>query len=124
LQGFISPSTSLKERTSQERKPDETTEIRHWSEGIGLVSDFFPGDGADVLASYTILGGSGYFPLAVGNVWEYEFEDVLTPVGVGPISVNLLYPCVPNLYRYTPAAAERPVSSRPSQVSVCRPAAR
>ena len=76
--------------------PDETTEIRHWSEGIGLVSDFFPGDGADVLASYTILGGSGYFPLAVGNSWEYEFEDVLTPVGDGPIAVNLLYPCVPN----------------------------
>ncbi len=76
--------------------PEILTSIRHFATGIGLLSDFFPGDGADILASFSIMGGSGYFPLAVGNTWSYTFDDVLSPVGDIPISQNLLFPSFPN----------------------------
>lgn len=75
--------------------PSTFTEVRHWVQGIGLIRDFFPADGADILTSYFIAGGSGYLPLAVGNWWEYDFDDV-SAVGDLPISANLLYPSVPN----------------------------
>jgi len=76
--------------------PGLTTEIRHFVQGVGLVSDFFPGDGADVLNSFSVVGGSGYMPLAVGNWWEFDWADNATPAGDQPLALNLLYPSVPN----------------------------
>lgn len=78
--------------------PGTFSEVRHFTQGVGLMRDLFPGDGADVLDSYFIAGGSGYFPLAVGNWWEYLWdEDVpISAAGDLPGSMNLLYPSVPN----------------------------
>lgn len=77
--------------------PSTFTEVRHFTQGVGLMRDFFPGDGADILESYFIAGGSGYFPLAIGNWWEYAWEeDSISAVGDLPNSMNLLYPSVPN----------------------------
>ena len=76
--------------------PSTINEVMHWVDGVGMISDYYPGDGADVLTSYNIAGGSGYFPLAVGNWWEWDFILVASPVGDTPAPATLLYPCVPN----------------------------
>jgi len=77
-------------------EPETFTEVRNWVLGVGLVGDFFPSDGTDVLTSFNIVGGTGYFPLAIGNTWSYGFIDVLSPADDTPVSVSLLYPCAPN----------------------------
>lgn len=50
-----------------------------FADGVGWVrSDYYdvdaqgnPYDGHEELSSYSIVGGSGYFPLAVGNTWSF-----------------------------------------------------
>jgi hypothetical protein len=76
--------------------PETVTEVRSWADGIGLVGDHWPGQGTDVLTSFSIVGGTGYFPMAVGNTWTFGWVDELSSVGHTPLSVNLLYPCAPN----------------------------
>jgi hypothetical protein len=55
-----------------------------FSSGFGLVRDldFFVGSVAITwqtdLISHNLAGGSGFFPLAVGNIWDYE--ETLLPV--------------------------------------------
>jgi hypothetical protein len=54
--------------------PGRTTRF-HWADGVGLVreaqylmGEFVEGDD---LTSHTIVGGSGLFPRAAGNLWVY-----------------------------------------------------
>jgi len=77
-------------------EPDTFTEVRYWSEGVGLVADFWPGQGTDILIDFNIVGGTGYFPLAVGNTWSFGWLDELSPVDGAPLALNLLHACSPN----------------------------
>lgn len=76
--------------------PDTFTEVRSWAQGVGLVADSWPGDGTDVLTGFNIVGGEGYFPMAVGNTWSYGWLEATTPVDVTHLSLNLLHACTPN----------------------------
>jgi len=55
-----------------------------FSSGVGLVreDDFYEGttpvDWRFELQSFSLAGGSGFFPLAVGNVWQYG--EIILPV--------------------------------------------
>ncbi len=70
-------------------------EIAHFSSGTGLIREYFVKDlVVDELANFNIVGGSGYFPLAVGNWWE--FEGNVSAVDELPATPNLLYAAVPN----------------------------
>jgi hypothetical protein len=70
-------------------------EIAHFSSGTGLIREYFVNDlVVDELANFNIVGGSGYFPLAVGNWWE--FEGNVSAVDELPATPNLLYAAVPN----------------------------
>jgi hypothetical protein len=77
------------------------TEAQHFVSGIGLIRDYWliPQD-ADELVSYNIAGGSGHFPLAVGNWWEYQYNwdysYPLTPAGELPGTGHLLLGNAPN----------------------------
>jgi len=76
-------------------EPDAIAEIMSFAENVGLVQEYWPSDGVkDVLTDYNIAGGSGYFPLAVGNWWEYDESVVAVSQLTTP--ANILYPCAPN----------------------------
>ncbi len=57
--------------------PDSITGKMYLVKNVGWVRIIVRGGGVD-LASYSIAGGSGYFPLAVGNYWNFES----TPTGI------------------------------------------
>ena len=70
-------------------------EIAHFSSGTGLIREYFPNDQVvDEVTDFNIVGGSGYFPLAVGNWWE--FDGTISAVDDLPATPNLLYAAVPN----------------------------
>jgi len=81
-------------------RPDEDTDtysgVRYFGQGIGIVAEYWPEDGTDVLTDFSIVGGSGYFPMAVGNTWTYGWIDDTSPVGDAPLALNLLHACSPN----------------------------
>lgn len=75
--------------------PGFIVEKMYFVDGVGLVMEYWPQDGVeDALNSYTIVGGSGLFPLAVGNTWVYGFNEV--GVDDMPSRAGILHPCVPN----------------------------
>ena len=49
---------------------------------------------ASLLSRFFIAGGTGYFPLAVGNWWEYDVK--YTAADNLPTPANQLHSCVPN----------------------------
>jgi hypothetical protein len=74
------------------------SEIRRFVMGVGMISDswLITGD-EDLLVSYNIVGGSGYFPGAVGNWWEFVYNDLsTTPAGETPPVGHLLLGNAPN----------------------------
>lgn len=75
---------------------DEIAAIRYFADGVGLVAELFPGDDTDLMTSYDIVGGLGYFPLAVGNTWDYVSLSQGTPVGDTPTPGVVLHACSPN----------------------------
>ena len=77
-------------------EPDIVTEVRYWSEGVGLVADFWPEQGTDILTGFNIVGGTGYFPLAIGNTWSFGWLEATSPVDGAPLALNLLHACSPN----------------------------
>lgn len=78
-----------------DEEPDSVVETMFFVDGVGLVREYWPGDTTeDALTSFHIAGGSGYFPLAVGNWWEYESDAVA--VSDLPTSAAILHPSVPN----------------------------
>jgi hypothetical protein len=64
--------------------PGTVRESIWFSAGVGMVQerdytdDSVPGDWQMELIDHTVAGGSGYFPLAVGNTWMYK--ETLLPV--------------------------------------------
>lgn len=64
--------------------PGTVIESLWFSDGVGLVKerDFFdgptPSDWQAELLNYTIVGGSGFWPRSVGNVWNYK--ETILPV--------------------------------------------
>jgi hypothetical protein len=97
--------------------------VRYFVEGVGLVLDFWPWlSGAYVLQSYSLAGGSGPFPLAVGNWWEYlEQEGVYYPSAVdGEASVpaHLLLGNAPNPFNPATEIAFAMASAAHACVSV------
>jgi len=73
----------------------EVNEIAHFASGTGLIREYFVNDQVvDELTDFNIVSGSGYFPLAVGNWWE--FEGTISAVDDLPATGNLLHAAVPN----------------------------
>ena len=75
--------------------PGVDLEAIFFAADVGLITEFYFGEGEHLrLLNYSLMGGSGYFPLAVGNWWDYEvyFE----PGPVLPPALNLLHANVPN----------------------------
>jgi len=75
--------------------PGFIIEKMYFADGVGLVLEYWPQDGGeDALNSYNIVGGSGLFPMAIGNTWTFGFNEV----GVDdlPAQAGILHPCVPN----------------------------
>lgn len=56
--------------------PGTVVESMYFAFGVGFVRDegFLGGslDWQDELVSYSIAGGSGFFPLAIGNIWVHD----------------------------------------------------
>jgi len=65
--------------------PNDLYESMWYVNGIGFVRSqgFLNGeiDWTDDLRSYSIVGGSGFFPLAVGNTWDIQYEIVSSESG-------------------------------------------
>ncbi|MDX2475570.1 MAG: FlgD immunoglobulin-like domain containing protein [Candidatus Krumholzibacteria bacterium] len=75
--------------------PAVIIEEAYFVSGTGLIREYFPADSStDELNSFNVVGGSGYFPLAVGNWWEYD--QLASAVGDLPGTPNLLHAAVPN----------------------------
>lgn len=77
------------------------SETRHFAWGVGMVREAWPSDGwVDALTSYNVVGGSGYWPFAVGNWWEFEGQDASVDAvsGADDIlpAINLLHGNYPN----------------------------
>jgi len=58
----------------------------YWADGVGLVriaayNEFGEFDDASVLSTYTINGGTGLFPRAMGNEWNFTAGTVETETG-------------------------------------------
>jgi len=89
---FITASCAVRVDTD----PTHMTGYFSVADGVGIVRSFAM-DYLEVstLRSYYLVGGSGYFPLAVGNWWEYDVTYV-SAVEDPPASAHMLYPCVPN----------------------------
>jgi hypothetical protein len=100
-----------------------TSEIRHFAQGVGLVRGFWPALGeADLLLSYSLVGGTGNWPLAVGKWWEYELlEGVDYAVGVdgrAPAAAHLLQGAAPNPFNPTTEIAFALASAAHARLSV------
>jgi hypothetical protein len=65
--------------------PNDLYETMWFANGIGFVRSqgFLNGevDWTDDLATYSIVGGGGFFPLAVGNTWDIVYGIVSTERG-------------------------------------------
>jgi len=59
-----------------------------------MVFEHYFDEVAIELGSYSLAGGTGYFPLAAGNWWEYVLPG--TPVLNTPAVINLMHANVPN----------------------------
>jgi hypothetical protein len=100
-----------------------TNNVMHFAEGVGLVREFWPWIyGAHVLQSYSVVGGSGQFPLAVGNWWEYlEQWGVFYPTAVdaeAPLSAHLLLGNAPNPFNPATEIAFAMASTAHARMSV------
>lgn len=51
--------------------PDSLVFTSYFANNIGRIKGIYRGE-TGVLTSYTIVGGSGYYPLAIGNWWRTE----------------------------------------------------
>jgi hypothetical protein len=75
--------------------PGTDLELLYFAAGVGLVYETYLDELEEiVLQDYSLVGGSGYFPLAVGNWWE--FAIVSSSVGGVAPPVHLLRGNVPN----------------------------
>ena len=72
--------TCFKVDIARASNPNTITENLWFSSGTGLVRqyDTFPDDWQSDLQNVIITGGSGFFPLAVGNTWDYS--EISTPL--------------------------------------------
>ena len=107
LEGFTSitvPAGTFTAAHCQARPYDDEgqgfpiTENRYFVMGVGLVREnWLIAQDEDLLVSYNIVGGSGYFPGAVGNWWEFVYNDLsTTPAGETPAAGHLLLGNAPN----------------------------
>jgi hypothetical protein len=71
-------------------KPDSVTAMTYFSNNVGMVKGYVRNSNM-VLTSYFIKGGSGFFPLCVGNIWSFSSPTgVNTPVDPSrPFMLNL-----------------------------------
>lgn len=74
--------------------PEFDLEILSVAAGVGLVYEFYFDEVPIELGNYFLAGGTGYFPLAAGNWWEYVLPG--TPAPDTPAVINLLHANVPN----------------------------
>lgn len=100
-----------------------TNNVRHFADGVGLVREAWPWiSGANVLQSYSVVGGSGRFPLAVGNWWEFlQLWGVNYPTAVDgevPGSAHLLLGNAPNPFNPATEIAFAMASAAHACVSV------
>ena len=77
-------------------KPDSVIGIFYFSKNVGWVKMMVRG-GVSGLTSYSILGGSGYFPLAIGNSWHFSpiatgVKDQAVQLQPTNFSLNQNYP--------------------------------
>lgn len=74
------------------------SEERYFVAGVGMIWDnWLITQDEEKLLSYNIVGGSGDYPLAVGNWWEFQYIDYSTsPVGETPGPGHLLLGNYPN----------------------------
>jgi hypothetical protein len=56
-------------KTYLKSAPDSLVFTSYFANNMGRIKSIFRGE-TGVLTSYTIVGGSGYFPIAVGNWWR------------------------------------------------------
>lgn len=74
--------------------PTTDLEVMNFAAGVGLVYEAYVDEPEEIkLHNYFLAGGTGYFPLAAGNWWQYQ---VVSPVSDSPVPINLLYGNVPN----------------------------
>ncbi len=101
---FISAICIIRPTPPAADGPD-VTEYRHFSLGVGMIFDSWTADGwEDELINYSVVGGTGYFPLAVGNWWEFAgSESGLSGTADTPLAINLLHGNYPN--PFNPATA-------------------
>ena len=75
--------------------PDSLVHIGYLTDGIGSVKFILLGD-TSLLTSYSISGGSGYYPLAVGNWWRFEYansvEDQIEQLKPSDFNLSQNYP--------------------------------
>ncbi len=97
--------------------------VIHFAEGVGLVREFWPWiSGAHVLQNYSLVGGAGPWPLAVGNWWEYlQLWGVYYPSAVdgeAPVPAHLLLGNAPNPFNPATEIAFAMASAAHACVSV------
>jgi hypothetical protein len=81
----------------QAAPPYEVEDYFLYSRGCGLVLLGDPGDWTQ-LTSYSLAGGSGFYPIAVGNQWIYDSRPVDAGGVEGPARFAL-YQSTPNPLR-------------------------
>ena len=82
--------------------PDSLVNIGYLADGVGRVKSIYLGD-TSVLTDYSISGGSGYYPLAVGNWWRFDTTiiDVVDQIEQLKPSDFILYQSYPNPFNPT-----------------------
>ena len=76
--------TAYKVNVVRVSAPSTVTQILWFASGVGLVRQIdlysgpFPDTWQSDLQNYSITGGSGFFPLAAGNQWQ--FAEITNPV--------------------------------------------
>ena len=71
---------SYKVNIAHASNPTEVISIMWFSSGFGIVKqwDYFPEIWRSDLQEYSLVGGSGFFPLTLGNRWDYA--EIQVPV--------------------------------------------